>query len=54
MSRIMEAIMDYSRANTRPGAFVGLMAAEGTSGFYERYGFSERPGEGPGMFMMRR
>ena len=48
--RIMGAIMDYLKAHAHPNAFVGLMAAKGVSKFYERYGFTERPSDRPGMF----
>jgi GNAT superfamily N-acetyltransferase len=48
---IMDAVMRYFRAHARRGAFIGLMAADGKAGFYERYGFAARPspGFGPGM-----
>ena len=48
--RIMEAIMDYLKTHAHPNAFVGLMAAKGVSRFYERYGFTKRPADRPGMF----
>ncbi len=48
--RIMDAIMDYLKTYAHSGAFVGLMAAKGTSKFYERYGFMERSNDSPGMF----
>jgi ribosomal protein S18 acetylase RimI-like enzyme len=31
------------------GAFIGLMAAEGRAGFYERWSFAKRPPGSPGM-----
>ena len=46
---IMERIMGYLNAEAKPGAFVGLMSAQGLSGFYVRYGFSERAPDAPGM-----
>jgi ribosomal protein S18 acetylase RimI-like enzyme len=52
--RIMNAIMKYLKAHVPDGAFVGLMAAEGVSKFYERYGFKERPSDAPGMFRVFR
>jgi ribosomal protein S18 acetylase RimI-like enzyme len=48
--RIMDAVMSYLSSHAHPNAFVGLMAAEGVSHFYERYGFAERPPGRPGMF----
>jgi len=50
--RIMDAVMDYLEAHAHPGAFIGLMAAEGASEFYEQYGFTERAPDRPGMFMI--
>jgi ribosomal protein S18 acetylase RimI-like enzyme len=48
--RIMDAVMGYLSSHAHPNAFVGLMAAKGTAGFYEKYGFAERPPGRPGMF----
>jgi hypothetical protein len=50
---IMNAIMDYLNTYTFHRNFVGLMAAKETPGFYEQYGFTKRPPEGPGMFKIR-
>ena len=47
---IMDSVMGYLEEHTSTGAFVGLMAARGLSGFYEHYGFTKRPSDGPGMF----
>jgi GNAT superfamily N-acetyltransferase len=49
-TQIMDAVLGYLEGAARPGAFVGLMAAEGAEGFYERYGFQRRPDDRPGMF----
>jgi GNAT superfamily N-acetyltransferase len=46
---LMDAVMRYLEDAARPGAFVGLMAAVGVESFYERYGFSRRPDDRPGM-----
>ena len=48
-ARIMDALMRYLERAARPGAFVGLMTAEGVEPFYERYGFERRPDDRPGM-----
>lgn len=48
---IMDKVMNYLRGRAAPGAFVGLMAAEGVAPFYERYGFKVRPEDAPGMGM---
>jgi GNAT superfamily N-acetyltransferase len=48
--RIMKEVMDFLEAEARPGAFLGLMAARGKGGFYDRYGFERRHPESPGMF----
>ena len=47
---IMDAILRYLDEAAAPGAFVGLMAAQGAEGFYRRYGFERRPDDRPGMF----
>ena len=47
---LMERLMGYLDDHARPGSFVGLMAARGVSGFYDRYGFSPRADDAPGMF----
>jgi len=47
---IMDRVMAYLDDTVRPNAFVGLMAARGVAGLYEKYGFEKRPAEGPGMF----
>lgn len=49
-TRLMEAILAYLDAHARPGAFVGLMAAQGASTFYTSFGFAVRPPDRPGMF----
>lgn len=48
---IMDVIMKYIESAAQEGAFVGLMAAEGVARFYDRYGFTIRPENRPGMFM---
>ncbi len=47
---MMEHLMAYLGVHARPGSFVGLMAAKGASGFYDRYGFTSRANDAPGMF----
>jgi GNAT superfamily N-acetyltransferase len=46
---IMDRVMEYLERMARPGAFVGLMAAQDVAPFYERYGFEVRPERQPGM-----
>lgn len=48
-TRIMDAIMTWLNANVTPGAVIGLMAARGVAGWYEKYGFQRRPDAAPGM-----
>jgi GNAT superfamily N-acetyltransferase len=50
-SAMMERIMGYLGAHASHNTIVGLMAAKGREGFYERYGFTVRPTEryGSGM-----
>jgi len=49
---IMGEVMKFIKVNAKKGSFVGLFAAKGTEGFYEKYGFFIRPNEtfGAGMF----
>ena len=46
---IMDAIAQYLDEAVPKGAFVSLIAGEGVSRFYERYGFRVRPPSAPGM-----
>jgi GNAT superfamily N-acetyltransferase len=46
---VMAQIWGYLRDHAAKGATIGLMAAEGRAGFYERWGFTPRPAGGPGM-----
>jgi GNAT superfamily N-acetyltransferase len=48
--RLMQAIMPFLEKNARPGAFIGLMAAQGVENFYTQFGFAVRPPDQPGMF----
>ncbi len=50
--RIMDAVMQFIRTHATQNAFIGLMAAEGVTGFYEKYGFAVRPPGRPGMFIV--
>jgi GNAT superfamily N-acetyltransferase len=46
---VIAAIWEYLREHAPTGATIGLMAAEGRAGFYERWGFTARPNSAPGM-----
>ncbi len=46
---IMDRVMEYVMQHIHENPFVGLMAAVGAEEFYERYGFSRRPDDAPGM-----
>jgi GNAT superfamily N-acetyltransferase len=50
--RLMQLILGYLEAHALPGAFVGLMAANGASAFYTQFGFAVRPPDRPGMFRL--
>ena len=50
--RIMRELFVYLQRSAAPGAFVGLMAAEGVEGFYLRFGFARRPPGRAGMFLV--
>ena len=47
---VMNKIDAYISKNAAHNSFIGLMAAEGTEGFYTNFGFGKRPGNAPGMF----
>ena len=47
---IMNSIDQYLNRNAPKGAFIGLMAAEGTHAFYQNFGFKIRPNDRPGMY----
>lgn len=49
---LMQPILGYLDEHARPGSFVGLMAAEGVTGFYDGPGFALRPPGRPGMFRL--
>ena len=49
---IMDRMMQFLKSHAAPNAFVGLMAAKDVAGFYEQYGFSRRPADRPGMFIV--
>jgi GNAT superfamily N-acetyltransferase len=46
---IMDRIMGYLERTAKPGAFIGLMAADDVAPFYEKYGFEVRAERKPGM-----
>jgi len=50
---LMERIEDYLNRNTKPGLFIGLMAAKGKEGFYRKLGFIDRPAENYGAGMCK-
>ncbi|KAA3625837.1 MAG: GNAT family N-acetyltransferase, partial [Bacteroidetes bacterium] len=47
---IMEQIEGFLQTSAPKNAFIGLMAAEGVKRFYHKFGYQERPANGPGMF----
>lgn len=49
--QITQRLMDHVHSVARRGSFVGLMAAKGVEEFYERFGFTRRPADAPGMGM---
>ena len=48
-SKIMKIVLGHLETVAQPGAFVGLMAAPGTEGFFAKHGFAARPDNAPGM-----
>ena len=53
-SRIMDLITAYLDENLCKEAFVGLKSAPGLECFYGRYGFTSKPEDVPGLFMVKR
>jgi GNAT superfamily N-acetyltransferase len=51
---MMERVMEFIAQHACEGAVVGLMAAKGKEGFYEKFGFKARPNENDGPGMMQR
>lgn len=51
---ILECLLGQIREKAGGGAMIGLMAAKGKAGFYEKYGFVSRPNEAydPGMILV--
>lgn len=49
---LMDAVLGYIRQAACSRAYVGLMAAPGTEGFYEKFGFIRRPAPGLGHGMV--
>lgn len=50
---IMNALLAEVSKRAVPGAMVGLMAAQGKEGFYERFGFITRPSDSFGASMIK-
>jgi GNAT superfamily N-acetyltransferase len=50
---LMERLMASILSRAAPRAYIGLMAAVGKEGFYERFGFLRRPNERYGCGMIR-
>ena len=48
-SKIMGIVLGHLETIAQPGAFIGLMAAPGTEGFFAKHGFAARPEDSPGM-----
>lgn len=48
-TRLMQELLRWLRQHVGPGAFIGLMAARDAAGFYQQFGFEERPAGRPGM-----
>lgn len=51
-SSLMSELMNYLKANTEPGTFIGLMAAKGLETYYGRFGFRARAPHAPGMYQV--
>ncbi len=51
--KIMGMLKGNIEDNTKPGAFIALMAAKGLEGYYKEFGFQPRPKDRPGMFYIK-
>lgn len=49
---VMEKLEVWLAQHARPNAFIGLMAAEGVRGIYEKFGYRVRQDNAPGMFKL--
>ena len=49
---LVKGLMGYITAHAKPGAFIGLTAAKGLKGYYERFGFKACEPDAPGMFQV--
>ena len=47
--KITEKLNDLILSVAQSGAYIGLMAAENASGLYEKFGFTRRPENAPGL-----
>ena len=45
-------IMEFIHVNTKPGSFIGLMAAKGLSEYYKKFSFEIRDLDSPGMYQI--
>lgn len=52
-SQIMQSINTFLAVSCSPGSTVGLLAAQGKEGFYEKFGFVPRDGQQLGLGMCR-
>lgn len=50
-TRLMSALLEWLRSHAGAGAFIGLMSAQDVAGFYESFGFVQRPKGRPGMYL---
>jgi len=48
-SRLLTGLIERIRNSGIP--YIGLFAAKGRTGFYQKFGFAPRPDNGPGMFL---
>jgi GNAT superfamily N-acetyltransferase len=48
-SKVMGLVLGHLGSLAPPGAFIGLLAAPGTEGFFAKHGFATRPADAPGM-----
>ena len=51
-TQIMNELLAWLNKHAAPNSFIGLMAAKDSVDFYEKFKFSIRPANAPGMYML--
>lgn len=52
--KVMQELEEWLEKSTKPNTFIGLMAAQGTVGFYKKFDYEIREIDKPGMFKIKK